>query len=367
MERAVQSMIYIGAEVIVSPLGDSAEDNWQALIANRSGIALAPAVGYNGEDIHLARIAALNGTLRFEQLITKALSKLAAKIEQSILHSHRTLVLISSTKGALDDAINDQFGGTCDAVMQHFGLVIRPMVISNACVSGVLAINTAGHMVNAGQYEHVVVIGCDVVSGFVLYGFQSLFAVSDKPCAPFDAARNGITLGEGCGAILISASKSVYMNEPLQLLAGTSANDANHISGPSRTGEGLTRSVQRTMKMHGIAANELDFVCAHGTGTVFNDEMESIAFDRLALSDKPLNSLKGYFGHTLGAAGVIETAVCMQTMRNSLLIKSLGYRDAGTSMPLNIILENEPKKLNTVLKTASGFGGGNASLMIRNI
>lgn len=360
-------MIYIGAEVIVSPLGDNAEDNWQALRENRSGIALAPAVGFNKEDIHLSKIAGLNGPLRFQQLVIKALAELKERIDASILASDRTLVLISSTKGALDDNLHDQFSETNAAVKQQFHLAHLPVVISNACISGVLALNVAGNMLEAGQYEHVIVVGCDVASDFVLYGFQSLFAVSDKPCAPFDAARNGITLGDGCGAALVSATKSVFKNAPLELLTGASANDANHISGPSRTGEGLVRSVSRTMQKHGIGAGEIDFICAHGTGTVFNDEMEAIAFDRLALSDKPLNSLKGYFGHTLGAAGVIETAVCMQMMRNGMLIKSLGYRDAGTSVPLNIILENEPKKLRTILKTASGFGGGNASLMIRDL
>lgn len=360
-------MIYIGAEVIVSPLGDNAEDNWQALRENRSGIALVPAAGFNKEDIHLAKIAGLNGPLRFQQLVIKVLAALKDSIDESILASDRTIVLISSTKGALDDNLHDQFSETCAAVMQQFGLAQLPVVISNACISGVLTLNVAGNMVEAGQYEHVIVVGSDAASDFVLYGFQSLFAVSDKPCAPFDAARNGITLGEGCGAALVSGTKSVFKNAPLELLTGTSANDANHISGPSRTGEGLVRSVRRTMEKHGTGAGEIDFICAHGTGTVFNDEMEAIAFDRLSLSAKPLNSLKGYFGHTLGAAGVIETAVCMQMMRNSMLIKSLGYRDAGTSQPLNIILENEPKRLRTILKTASGFGGGNASLMIRDL
>ncbi|GGN05589.1 beta-ketoacyl synthase [Dyadobacter beijingensis] len=360
-------MIYVGAEVIVSPLGNNAEDNWQALSANRSGIALVPAAGFSGEDIHLARIGSLAGPLRFQQLIVNALTALISRIDAAIVPSNRTLVLISSTKGALDDDMNDQFNATCALLQQHFGLAHLPLVISNACISGVLTLNVAANMVKAGQYEHVIVVGCDVASDFVLYGFQSLFAVSDKPCAPFDAARNGITLGEGCAAVLVSGTGSVFENAPLELLAGASANDANHISGPSRTGEGLVRSVKRTFETHGVSADEIDFVCAHGTGTLFNDEMESIAFDRLSLADKPLNSLKGYFGHTLGAAGVIETAVCMQMVRNGMLVRSLGYTDAGTSRPLNIILKNEPKILNTILKTASGFGGGNASLMIRNI
>ncbi len=360
-------MIYIGAEVIVSPLGDTAEDNWQALRENRSGIALITGAGFNHEAIHLSRITGLNGPLCFQRLVTQAMATLKERIDASILVSDRTIVLISSTKGALDDNLHDQFSETCVSAKEQFKLANLPLVISNACISGVLTVNVAGNMVEAGQYDHVIVVGCDVASDFVLYGFQSLFAVSDKPCAPFDAARNGITLGEGCGAVLVSATRSVFKNAPLELLTGASANDANHISGPSRTGEGLVRSVTRTMRKHGADAGEIDFICAHGTGTVFNDEMEAIAFDRLALSDKPLNSLKGYFGHTLGAAGVIETAVCMQMIRNGMMIRSMGYRDTGTSIPLNIMVENEPKKLRTILKTASGFGGGNASLMIRDL
>lgn len=360
-------MIYIGAEVIVSPLGNDAEDNWEALSSNRSGIALTQAVGFGGEDIHLSKIAGLKGARRFQQLVLQALTTLASKIDMAIWSSAKTMVLISSTKGELDDNLPDQFGDTTAAVMQHFALVHRPLVISNACISGVLAINAAGNMIKAGQFEHVIVVGCDVISDFVLFGFQSLFAVSNQPCAPFDAGRSGITLGEGCGALLVSAGRSGYREQPLELLPGTSANDANHISGPSRTGEGLFRTVHRTLTAHGVGATEIDFVSAHGTGTMFNDEMESIAFDRLSMADVPLNSLKGYFGHTLGAAGVIETAVSMQMMRHGMLVKSLGYRDEGTSRPLNIIRENAPKALRTVLKTASGFGGGNASLIIRNI
>ncbi|MCF0073793.1 beta-ketoacyl synthase [Dyadobacter sp. CY261] len=360
-------MIYIGAEVIVSPLGDNAEDNWQAISANRSGIALVPSAGFNGEDIHLARIAALNGSLRFQQLVVKALSTLVAKIDASIVSSDRTMVLISSTKGALDDNINDQFSETNVAVQQQLGLAHLPMVISNACISGVLALNAAGNMIKNGQFEHVIVVGCDLASDFVLYGFQSLFAVSDKPCAPFDAARNGITLGEGSGAVLVSGTKSVFKDPPLELLTGTSANDANHISGPSRTGEGLVRSVLKTLRYNDVSGDEIDFISAHGTGTIFNDEMESIAFDSMNLSHIPLNSLKGYYGHTLGAAGVIETTVSMQMIRNGMLLESLGYLNNGVSRPLNIITKNTRASLKTVLKTASGFGGGNASLLIRKI
>lgn len=360
-------MSYIGAEVIISPLGNTAEENWNALVQNRSGISFVEGAGFGKGGMYLAKMPASSAEKRFEHLLVNALSATTSRIDPEVVTSPNTIVIISSTKGALDDNIKDQFGGPVASLMQRFELANQPIVVSNACISGVLAINAAGKLVNAGIFEHAIVMGCDVVSDFVVNGFQSLFAVSDKPCAPFDADRNGITLGEGCGAVVVSVSRDIFQQNPFRLLEGASANDANHISGPSRTGEGLVRSVQKTLTANQVDSSEIDFVCAHGTATVYNDEMESIAFDRLGMSDIPLSSLKGYFGHTLGAAGLIETATSMQMMRNSELVQSLGYHSKGTSKPLNIITENEKKRLSTVLKTASGFGGGNAALLIRSL
>jgi 3-oxoacyl-[acyl-carrier-protein] synthase-1 len=360
-------MTYIGAEVIISPLGENAEANWSAVYDNRSGISLVEGAGFDGEPVYLSKIIDFTSDSKFTQLLIKAMEKVSSGIDESIITSDRTIVIISSTKGELDRNMNDQFGGPVAAITERFHLAHDPIVVSNACISGVLAINAASNFIDANIYEHAVVIGCDVSSDFVVYGFQSLFAISDKPCAPFDSGRNGITMGEGCGAVVLSASRGIFKNPPLELLSGTTANDANHISGPSRTGEGLFRSVKKTMERSQINPEEIDFISAHGTATVFNDEMESIAFDRLGLSNIPLNSLKGYFGHTLGAAGVIETAASMQMVRNGMLIKSLGYQETGTTKPLNIIAENRKAELKTILKTASGFGGGNASLIIRSI
>ncbi|MCE7065854.1 beta-ketoacyl synthase [Dyadobacter sp. CY326] len=360
-------MTYIGAEVIISPMGGTTAENWSAMRANRSGISLVSKAGFDNADFYLSKILSLSGGYKFEKLLLEALESVSAMIDPEILSSERTIIIVSSTKGELDEDIKDQFSHSAKALVTRFKLVNEPVIVSNACISGVLAINTAQQFIQAKIYDHAVVIGCDVISDFVVYGFQSLFAISDAPCLPFDAQRNGITMGEGCGAVVVSNAKEIFQNAPLALFPGTSANDANHISGPSRTGEGLFRSVKRTLELNKIATDEIDFISAHGTATVFNDEMESIAFDRLGLNDVPLNSLKGYFGHTLGAAGVIETAASMQMMRNSTLIKSLGYQASGTSKTLNVISENKEKKLNTILKTASGFGGGNASLIIRSL
>ena len=360
-------MIYIGAEEIISPLGETIEQNFAAVRANRSGIQLMPNAGFNRDSVYLSKMLNLPEENKFESLIATILDQVSKKIDEMILSSDRTIIILSSTKGELETNITNQFGNSVSALTKRFKLANEPIVISNACISGVLAINAANNFISAGLYDHAIVIGCDLISDFVVFGFQSLFAISDSPCAPFDAARNGITMGEGSGAVVVSNKKMIFRDEPLKLLLGTSANDANHISGPSRTGEGLYRTVKKTLEINRLLPSDIDFISAHGTGTIYNDEMESIAFNRSELTNVPLNSLKGYFGHTLGAAGVIETAISMQMMRHEILLKSLGFSETGTSKRLNMITENKKAELHTILKTASGFGGGNASLVIRQL
>lgn len=359
-------MAYIGAELIISPLGKTIAENWTAMIENRSGISLIANAGFDQKSIYLSKITELELKGKFTKLIIQAIETVKKEIDESILLSEKTILIISSTKGD-PEQIRDPFNACVSKIRQKFHVANQPLVISNACISGIVAMNTAHDLINAKFYDHAIVIGCDVLTDFIVYGFQSLFAIGDAPCKPFDAERNGISIGEGCGAVVISASQNIFKTTPLQLLAGSTSNDANHISGPSRTGEGLFRSVRKTLEKNGVTANELDFISAHGTATVFNDEMESIAFDRLGINAIPLNSLKGYYGHTLGAAGIIETAASMQMIRNGILPKSLGFQKTGTSKQLNIVTENTYTKPKTILKTASGFGGGNASVMIRSL
>lgn len=356
------STLYLKYGTIVSPLGIGNEAHLEAFKANRSGVQKSAGSGFNGEDWFLGKIEILQEN-RYNHLLTIACEDLLKKIPKSTLSSERTLVIVSSTKANIDALPNDTFQSTREILKDVLGIEHKPIIVSNACISGILAINTAADYLHSGKYDDVVVVGIDSLSDFVIFGFQSLFAMSDERSKPFDAARKGISLGEACGIVLLSNRQDE--NFSVHYCAGASSNDANHISGPSRTGEGLVRAVERTLERSNFKGHEIDFISAHGTGTLFNDEMESIAFNRLGLQDKPLNSLKAYFGHTLGAAGVIEVIMSMLSMENDILFKSLGYAEQGTTQALNIIQENEAKKINVVLKTASGFGGGNAALLLK--
>ncbi len=354
--------IYLEAGAIISSLGVGKEAHLNALQKGKTGLTQVKGSGFNDEDWFLGKIDSLVEN-RYDDILRKTLLEFTQTPNAELLSLKETLVIVSSTKGNLDALPKDTFFSTREILINEFGVVNSPLIVSNACISGVIAVNTAADYLLTGKFQHVIVIGIDVLSNFIINGFQSLFALSNEPCRPFDKERKGISLGEACGIIVLSTKKS---DHSVRYCGGASSNDANHISGPSRTGEGLVRAIQKTFERAEISAEEIQFISAHGTGTLYNDEMEAIAFERLGMSTIPVNSLKGYFGHTLGAAGVIEIIVCLLSMQHQVLFPSLGFSEQGTSAEMNIVESFSSTQVNTVLKTASGFGGGNAALILMN-
>lgn len=358
------SKLYLTYGTLLSPLGTGIDVHKTALNENRTGLTQQLKSGFSGENWYLGKMN-LPESDRFNSLLEAALHDLLNTQRREGLSDARTLIIVSSTKANLQALPEDTFASIRTIVARLTQNPNAPLILSNACISGVLAINTAADYLRAGLYDCAVIIGIDALFDFVIYGFQSLFALSDAPCRPFDKERKGISLGEACGIVILSTERPATF--AVEYLSGASSNDANHISGPSRTGEGLVRAVQWTLKRANITPDAIDFISAHGTGTLYNDEMESIAFERLGLSSVPVNSLKGYFGHTLGAAGIIEVIVCLMSIEEQRLYKSVGYSECGTSVTLNLLTENRKTAVTTVLKTASGFGGGNASLLLKRL
>jgi len=300
---------------------------------------------------------------RFEGIACLSLYKALKQVDVD-LESNRTLFILSTTKGNIELLEGNEKSGknlllhhTAQKIANLFGFVNQPIVICNACISGVLALIMAKRYIDTGKFNTIVVAGADVASDFVVAGFESFKSMSEQPCKPFDSTRDGLSLGEGAATLIIT--KEPY-NSEIRITAGSSANDANHISGPSRTGEGLFIATANTIK----DLKDIDFISAHGTATPYNDDMESIALQRLGLDHVPVNSFKGYFGHTLGAAGVIETILTAHSMLSGTIYKTLGYDSPGVAAPINIVNTNIKKTLFRSLKMASGFGGCNASLLL---
>jgi len=310
---------------------------------------------------------------RLEQLMAISLSKTIKT--SAIVLNERVGLIISTTKGNIDALENDNpfpeerayLSVLGKKLKSFFGFRNDALVLSNACVSGVLAIAVAKRFIEQSTYDHVFVVGGDLVTQFILSGFNAFQALSDVPCRPYCKTRTGINIGEVAASALITKDSMCLSEEAVEIIGEASCNDANHISGPSRTGEGLYRSVETALNQAKISASDLDYVSGHGTATQFNDEMEAIAFNRSGLQNTPMNSLKGYFGHTLGASGLLETIIGMYSLHSNTLFPNLGFQELGVSKPLNIIEKTTPATLRTFLKTASGFGGCNTAAIFKKV
>lgn len=354
-------MIRCIAETMITPLGACTEDNLTAVLAGRSALRLHTDTFPKTEPFFASLFPK---RIPFTLLCIRCVEQLQKTKwrtphgEKHDFSSPETVFVLSTTKG--DDL---QLWQPAAEVTRHFGNPNRPVVVSNACISGVCAQITAQRLLESGRYKTAVVVGCDVQTPFIVSGFQSFKALSSEACRPFDKDRCGLNLGEGVAAMVLTrepADEELGQREWV-LLAGSCHNDANHISGPSRTGEGSYRCLQDVLKCtEGVG--EVAFVNVHGTATLYNDEMESIALSRAGLSGTPINALKGYFGHTMGAAGVLETILSMRMLERGELAGTRGFAEQGTTESVNVSAHARPVQGNNFIKLLSGFGGCNAAI-----
>lgn len=381
------SIIYQIADNIISPMGFTTEANIRAVTRGEIGGQSFPQNTWDVPEPFFASViddqkienagenlTGFNHLTRFEKLVILSTHDAITKAGIDAT-SPKTLFILSTTKGNIDLLENREKPGYNDqqvhlwqsvkVLANYFKNPNQPLVVSNACISGVSAQIVAQRMLQSGKYKHAIVVGADLVSRFIISGFQSFKALSQQACKPFDANRTGLNLGEGAATIIygVAENENQLPDQSIIFENGAITNDANHISGPSRTGEGLYLALQSVLSGH--QPEEIGFINAHGTATPYNDEMESIALQRSGLQNTPVNSLKGYYGHTLGAAGVIETVISSQALKQNILIKSAGYEQCGVSNPLNIITETQNKPLESCIKMVSGFGGCNAAILLK--
>ena len=357
-------MSYIRFYNCVTPLGVTVQDHIDALLKGQTGIQYFSHFGHI-PDVYLAKIPSeqVESCIPFvspnmeltwlEKLLLLAVVPLLPMMQIG----ERTALVLSTTKGNISQL---QSGGSlpyltliAKKIAKFLGITTEPIVVSNACVSG-------DRLLRSDAYDSALVLAGDEISEFVLSGFQSFQAMSSRPCKPYDKARDGITLGEATAAVFLTQDDFWAQAEIL-----SSINDANHISAPSRTGEGLYLSITQALAEAGLTPSQIDFVNAHGTGTLYNDEMEAIAFTRAGLQQTPLSSYKGYFGHTLGASGLLETVVSLALAQEGKLLRSEGFDTLGVSEPLHILTQTQDAQVKYLLKTASGFGGSNAAMVLR--
>lgn len=371
-------MIYQIGHNIISSLGFTSEENYSAVKQGISGLKHYE----NTFDLPENFIASLIDNSKLEQEFSAINSKNAVytKFEMMIILSaykaiknaginpanDDVIFVLSTTKGNVEllggdhnfDEDRKYLWKSAQLLCDFFDNSNRPYLASNACISGAAAQITALRLLDNKNYRYAVVVGGEVLSKFVISGFQSFKALSQDFCKPFDQNRTGLNLGEAAATIVYS--KEVPAGETVILKAGAIANDANHISGPSRTGLGLTNAIKKILPYN--ASEKLAFINAHGTATLYNDDMESIALTNCELQNCNVNSLKGYFGHTLGAAGVLETIISSLAICDHTILKTKGLDQRGTANAINSTLGTISTEKQYFMKLLSGFGGTNAAM-----
>ena len=356
-------MAYIIADNIISPLGETSEENYLSVKAGRSGIrAYEPGTCNIPEGFY--------ASLLFEDFETLALRSAQKAIANARLElkGKRTAFILSSTKGNIEENIS--LADSAQRIASQLGIDAKPIVVCNACISGLSALILGNRLIDSGLYDAAIVCGCDTPRQFILSGFQSLKALSPEPCRPFDMERMGLNLGEAAATLILS--KNPIQGNSWRMGDGFIRNDAFHISTPSKTADGLYLSLQRTLesftKEISSACKQIDlkehlaFINAHGTATLFNDQMESVAIGRAGLSDLPANAYKSFWGHTMGAAGILETIISMKAIDDDTILGTRVFSELGVSGKMNICAENRPTDKKGFIKMLSGFGGCNATI-----
>lgn len=363
-------MAYIIADNIISPLGETSEENYLSVKAGRSGIrAYKPGTCNIPEGFYASLLFE-----DFETLTLRSAQKAIANAQKNIenaqleLKGKRTAFILSSTKGNIEENIS--LPDSAQRIATQLGIDAKPIVVCNACISGLSALILGNRLIDSGLYDAAIVCGCDTPRQFILSGFQSLKALSPEPCRPFDMERMGLNLGEAAATLILS--KNPIQGNSWRMGDGFIRNDAFHISTPSKTADGLYLSLQRTLesftKEISSTCKQIDmkehlaFINAHGTATLFNDQMESVAIGRAGLSDLPANAYKSFWGHTMGAAGILETIISMKAIDDDTILGTRGFSELGVSGKMNICAENRPTDKKGFIKMLSGFGGCNATI-----
>lgn len=382
----------IAARVIAhhafTPLADGSMENFRLVSEGQTAVTLHRAAEWGtGEDfmagLFNTHIDAPRATNMALHTIRKTLAQLPAPLPPD-----ETILVMSTTKGNVElldkrhtatpvptagetntcvVAPSDEvrLSAMAEAIAHELGLTRQPLVVSNACTSGVCAQIAALRLLQAGMFRYAIVCGVEAQSRFIVSGFQSFHALAPEACRPFSRNRCGLNVGEAAATIIYAATPTADIRPTDWMLrAGAIRNDANHISGPSRVGEGSYRALRAVMT--GVSPHDLAFVSVHGTATPYNDEMESIAIERAGLIDVPIGSLKGNYGHTMGAAGVLETILSMCAIDNHTILATKGYDDElGVSRPVRVAAVNRPTDRNKFIKLMSGFGGCNAAILMQ--
>jgi 3-oxoacyl-(acyl-carrier-protein) synthase len=382
---------------MITAIGDSVRDNRSSLMNNRSGIGKAiyfqskyanqlPFAEIKHSTQQLAEILNVHqsGITRTDLIALHAFKEAIADagFSSEILQHSDTAFISANTVGGIcltDELYKDanhkgdegseylgsysNSAGTMFLQSQyHIGGIVN--TFNTACSSSANAIMYGARLIKNGLAKRVIVGGVDSLAKFTVNGFNALMILSNEPCKPFDAARNGLNLGEGAAFLVLekeedAAGKTIYA----EVKGYGNINDAYHPSSISPTADGPFLCMKKALESAGIKTSNIDFINAHGTATENNDETESVAMKRLFENPPAFASTKSYTGHTLGAAGAIEAAYSILSLYHGEVYSSLHFKTPIETTTLVPVQEYTVKELKNVMSNSFGFGGDCTSLI----
>ncbi len=364
---------------IVTAYGWGVDDCWQGLLSGKTAINRFDR--FSAKSFQ-TRNAAVIPNLKIdskESLVMQMLIPLLRQASTAIPDD--AFLILATTTGEIDTLeryVLDSSGDPGDSRLDYLlkkvktlsGVNDRGIIISAACASSSAAVAQAASMIHSGEHDCVLVIACDCVSEFVMAGFSSLMALDKDMAHPFDANRKGLSLGEAAGFILLmNKTRAIRENRPIigEIAAWGLTNDANHMTGPSRDGKGLALAIQKALRLADVSASNVGCISAHGTGTLYNDSMEMKAFKTVfGTRALPTYSIKGGTGHTMGAAGLVEIVVALQSLKKGIVPPTVNVRDVDDEAQGWVSSESSVFDGAVTITTNSGFGGINAALMVTN-
>ena len=367
-------MVRILSTNISSPLGLTTEQNYAAVRQGETSLKILDGcLGVPGRfcvgifsDALKAAVKA-DGFSWFESIVLHSVKDALSRSTVDPASPKTLFILGTSTAGIEElgevpgkDKAYLAPGVAVKKIADALGFVNDPLTVSNACISGATAQMMADRLMAAGYYDSAVVCGVDVLSAFVLAGFDAFKALSPMECRPFDIERLGLNIGE-CAATVVLSKEPAADPDSWYILDGCLTNDAYHVSAPIPSGDGVCRAIKRILTPE--LKSELACVAAHGTATMFNDQMESKAIENAGLGDIPTTTIKPYYGHTFGASGIVESIIMMRSLDEGLILPIHGFKETGVSGKITLCDHPATTGKKAFVKLQSGFGGGNGAMI----
>jgi 3-oxoacyl-[acyl-carrier-protein] synthase-1 len=244
-----------------------------------------------------------------------------------------------------------------DSLNSHFSFV-SSRSISTACTSSANALLLAKRLINVGAYKNILVVGADMLCYTTVYGFHSLNVLASKPCRPFDEQREGMNVAEAVAVLLI---QDEMQQQGVELAGVGASSDAYHMTNPDPEAKGAISAMQRALLDANVSYQLVDYINAHGTGTIANDNVEALAVEKL-FNMTPVSSTKAITGHTLGAAGALEAIIACEVIKKGKIPPQTALQTAQNKN-INIAKKTLSKNINYVLSNSFAFGGNNTSIL----